>query len=161
MTTQDYSPDKLWDFVAESNQIESIQHLPTPDEIAAHQRVLELGEVTVAELELFVERVAGAKLRRRHGANVYLIGEPDLPRGGPEIERSLAGLLRCANEGIVGPYETHVAYELLHPFNDGNGRSGRVLWAWQMRAVDQDPFIRPFLQMFYYQTLSAMRAGGR
>lgn len=49
------------------------------------------------------------------------------------------------------PWEVHIAYEMLHPFTDGNGRSGRMLWAWQMRNFPLD-----FLHTFYYQTLNAL-----
>ena len=54
----------------------------------------------------------------------------------------------------LGACETHVRYELLHPFLDGNGRSGRALWLWLM---GQAPL--GFLHTFYYQTLSAARHG--
>jgi len=40
---------------------------------------------------------------------------------------------------------------------DGNGRSGRAIWAWQMLGDEQDPFAIPFLHRFYYQTLDASR----
>ena len=55
-----------------------------------------------------------------------------------------------------GAWQTHNDYENLHPFTDGNGRSGRMLWAWQMRN-DDDAMARGFLHTFYYQTLSACR----
>ena len=40
-----------------------------------------------------------------------------------------------------------------HPFTDGNGRSGRALWLWQMN--NHAPF--GFLHTFYYQTLENSR----
>ena len=49
------------------------------------------------------------------------------------------------------------AYEMLHPFMDGNGRSGRALWAWMMLRLGQDPFALLFLHRFYYQTLENSR----
>ncbi len=60
---------------------------------------------------------------------------------------------------ILPPYISHVAYENLHPFTDGNGRSGRALWLWQMMhgTMRQVNMARDlgFLHTFYYQTLNA------
>ena len=54
------------------------------------------------------------------------------------------------------PYDIHRRYETLHPFMDGNGRSGRILWAWQMIHHDIRPGLSlGFLHAFYYQTLDA------
>ena len=39
---------------------------------------------------------------------------------------------------------------------DGNGRSGRILWAWQMIEHNINPGLSlGFLHTFYYQALSA------
>ena len=57
---------------------------------------------------------------------------------------------------MATPFGIHLRYETLHPFMDGNGRSGRILWAWQMLHHDIAPGIRlGFLHAFYYQTLAA------
>ena len=74
------------------------------------------------------------------------------PPGGPNIARRLEALLHHANESI-DPWEIHCRFEVLHPYQDGNGRTGRLLWAWHMRRLGRDPFVRPFLHSFYYQTL--------
>lgn len=54
----------------------------------------------------------------------------------------------------MGAWEIHAEYELIHCFEDLNGRTGRILWAWRMLQLEQDPFRMPFLQAYYYQTLS-------
>jgi len=60
-----------------------------------------------------------------------------------------------AGANSVHPYLIHHAYETLHPFMDGNGRSGRILWACQMLAHDYSPGLAlGFLHCFYYQALS-------
>jgi hypothetical protein len=142
-------------FVRESNRIEGILREPLQREIDAHAAFLALRMVTLADLEAFVADIAGVPLRRVVGQDVRVGGHVP-PPGGPVIERELNYLLRDVATGR-SPYEVHVDYELLHPFMDGNGRSGRVLWAWQMRDQGQDPFSLPFLHRFYYQTLDAAR----
>lgn len=143
-------------FVVESNLIEGIDRAPTADEITAHEQLLALDAVAVGDLEVFADAVAGAVLRRQVGQDVT-VGGHFPPRGGPGIESDLRTILLWAAEPAVPPQRLHVAYELLHPFTDGNGRSGRALWAWHMRLRGGDPFLRTFLHSFYYQTLNAAR----
>jgi len=139
--------DKLVEFVQESNKIEGILREPFEDEVRAHERLSALDKITVSDLEAFVAIVQpGAILRRQIGLDVR-VGNHIAPYGGPEIERWLEDILDI----MESPYKTHLAYENLHPFTDGNGRSGRALWLWQMADI---PSIG-FLQRFYYQTLDA------
>ena len=139
----------LEDFVRESNRIEGILRDPTKDEIVAHKLLMALGKITVPDLEIFVAVVQpGAQLRRQHGLNVR-VGNHIAPPGGPIIETQLEDLLA----GDLDAYEKHCVYETLHPFTDGNGRSGRALWLWQMGG--EAPI--GFLHRFYYQTLEAQR----
>ena len=79
------------------------------------------------------------------------------PEGGPGIVRRLERILHKANYTSDDPWSVHVAFELLHPYMDGNGRTGRAIWAWQMKGLGYDPFALPFLHRFYYQTLEASR----
>lgn len=145
----------LLHFVRESNRIEGIHREPTEAEINAHRWFLTLSEPKTRDLERFVETVAGASLRDREGRNVR-VGLHYPPPGHREMGLWLEDLLEAAFvKGADDALATHVRYEKLHPFMDGNGRSGRVLWAWQMRHEGQDPFALPFLQRFYYQTLGA------
>ena len=139
----------LEDFVRESNRIEGIQRDPTEEEIWAHERLLALDKITVPDLEAFVAVIQpGATLRREVGLDVR-VGNHIAPPGGPIIEVQLADLLA----GDLGAYKKHCIYETLHPFMDGNGRSGRALWLWQMGG--EAPI--GFLHRFYYQTLDAVR----
>lgn len=134
-------------FVTESNRIEGIKREPTAKELAEHQRFMALEIVTVEELERFVRIYQpNARLRDQPGLNVR-VGNHIPPRGGKEIREKLADLLHRACL-LPRPHMHHLEYEALHPFTDGNGRSGRVLWAWQMRDYPLG-----FLHHFYYQTL--------
>lgn len=144
----------LHDFIVESNLIENIYEQPSREEIVAYEDFLALREIKAADLENFVWVCAKAKLRDKPGMNVSVGGHYP-PPGGPEIRHQLALLL--SELGETSPHEIHQRYETLHPFIDGNGRSGRVLWAWHMLRRGRDPIRFGFLRWWYYDSLQAGR----
>ncbi len=146
----------LTDFVTESNRIEGINRDPLPEEITAHKKLLAYPVITVAALADFVATIQpGARLRRSVGMDVR-VGSHTAPPGGTRIEARLMDLLNTAiraGKRPAGAYSVHLAYEDLHPFMDGNGRSGRVLWLWMMGGKAPIGFLR----QFYYDTLENSR----
>lgn len=146
--------DQIFAFVAESNRIEGITRAPTADEIEASLTFVTLPSVSVDHLRDYVQVCAGAPLRTRHDMDVR-VGDHRPPPGGPAIERALEAITQQAGANHAHPYLIHHAYETLHPFMDGNGRSGRILWAWQMLTHGYSPGLAlGFLHAFYYQALS-------
>lgn len=137
-------------FVMESNRIEGINRMPKKEELLEFDRFMELSAVTVDDLVRFVAIYQpGAKLRDRAGLNV-IVGGHRPPPGGKYIRPALEEILEDAERNQHSAYMAHLAYETLHPFTDGNGRSGRMLWMWQMKQAPLG-----FLHQFYYQTLRA------
>ncbi len=152
-----YASDELLRFVVESNAIEGITRKPTNAELEAHRCFLAVGKVTPDTLQALVSVCApGAMLRTQRNMNVR-VGDHYPPPGGPEIALRLEALLEHANTPNYDPHWVHIAYETLHPFMDGNGRSGRALWAWMMLRQHGWGIKLGFLRAFYYQTLSASR----
>lgn len=155
--------EHLLTFIRESNVIENIKRRTKAIEVVAHREFLACDQISVHDLERFVERIGGKPLRRTEGMNVSIVDRGSgrvlhaPPPGGPAVEGDLRELLIKAERGDHTPFETHCAYETLHPFLDGNGRSGRVLWAWQMLREGRMPFGISFLRAFYYQALQASR----
>ena len=138
----------LKDFVRESNRIERIEQT-TQRHVDAHEEFL-VGPVSVESLEALVEALQpGAKLRTASWMNV-MVGHHHPPQGGPHIRRKLEGILD-APSFMSTAWHQHCSYETLHPFMDGNGRSGRALWLHRMGGIDRVPL--GFLQTWYYQTL--------
>ena len=140
---------KLINFIRQSNEIENIFREPTIAEIAASKAFLNIKNIGIIDLCAIVTVYQpGAILRDKMGLDVR-VGEHSPMKGDPLIRTFLQSILDEMKN--YSPFQTHLYYEDLHPFTDGNGRSGRMLWAWQMgsRAFDRD-----FLHEFYYQTLN-------
>lgn len=57
-----------------------------------------------------------------------------------------------------GPWGMHVRFERIHPFVDGNGRSGRMLMWWQEVKRGMSPtLIAAEKRQLYYKALSGAR----
>lgn len=137
-------------FITESNKIEGIIRAPSDSEVKEFFRFLYLESVTIKDLVQFVSVYQpDAVLRDKVGMNVR-VGRYLPPAGAPGIRKKLQKIL---DEIGYSAYQTHCKYESLHPFTDGNGRSGRMLWLYCMGGFAP----LGFLHTFYYQTLSESR----
>lgn len=141
----------LFDFVKQSDNIEGIFDLQEHTD-ALHRTEAFLAQHKI-ELQGVVDYNTAGPLRIIHGMDVW-VGNHSPPIGGPEIKKALESIIWRANRK-AHPYSVHHQFETLHPFMDGNGRTGRVIWLWQMVEKYDYDLSRLFLQQWYYQSLNA------
>jgi hypothetical protein len=155
-----YLPSISAKFVIESWEIERLSLRPegVREVERAHLRLLGKRRLTLSAVKAFIAAcVPDAKLRDQPDMNVR-VGPHIAPRGGPGLVKDVKKLLRDISDGKVDALEAHRRYEYLHPFTDGNGRSGRAIWLWVMvRNINPWQLIEVlkhgFLREFYFQSL--------
>ena len=124
--------------VEEYNNGVSLSYIRTwePDHkhIVAHLAGIETAKKGVNSVG-DVTRIHGAM-----GADVLDAGMPGVLRSGTEAQ-SVGGTKYVSSKDVPRaltwwvqqnwsvPFEAHTVYEIIHPFSDGNGRSGRIILA--------------------------------
>lgn len=141
--------NRLMEFAKESNRIEGVTDADDNERMFKKlEAFLKLEKLTLDNVCDFNE---WGILREMESMNVSVGGRLCLP-GGKSVTRHLELIINTLDKRSA--YSNHFDFERLHPFTDGNGRTGRAIWLWQMvRQHDYDLSIG-FLHKFYYQVLS-------
>ena len=75
---------------------------------------------------------------------------PNLLPPPEEVERQLLCLLKHKPETEADVKDWHVSFESIHPFRDGNGRTGRILMNWQRVKLGLPLLIIPARDRYAY-----------
>lgn len=148
---------EVFQFATESNHIEGIK---APEKHDIHYKALMTflasKRLTTSVVEKFVLKIQPNARLRTEPTDIVWIGGQQAPL--PEFTLpALKRLLKKISDNEILPWNAHIQYECLHPFMDGNGRSGRAIWLWQMCKFYDWGFPIGFKHMFYYQTLRQLK----
>lgn len=133
------------DYIRESNLIEGIDSASEDLKSWDAWRWLRKQEVITQPvlLELHKRITKGQLPKTQSGhyrtVNVY-VGD-DMPPPPQIAQGQIYGLLMDLADHwqTLDPRDVHVRFEKIHPFIDGNGRTGRMLWWWHELKKGQEP----------------------
>lgn len=156
MSIREYKRTNLRCFQKESNWIEGIYDV-REEEIDALIWIVSVKDIRPEHLIQYVNVVQpDAVLREFNHIPGVRVGNHIAPRSGPEIRKEFEKICSDVNNGAHRSV-IHHRYETLHPFTDGNGRSGRALWLWQF-VKDRQWVPDSFLRWWYYESLAENEA---
>lgn len=124
------------EFIKESNEIEGINsknalatslkawnYIEKQDEIT-HEVIKETHKLILKDRQ---PEIAG-KYRDRQVA----VGQ-SVPPSASKVPEEMDSLLSWSPEDALEAIEWHISFEQIHPFADGNGRIGRMIYLWHCK----------------------------
>ncbi len=141
--------------------LETVNHFRCIDYIIDHATE-KITEPHVKQLHLMLKHNTSDSLKSWFAVGDYKrlpneVGgeETTLPQ---DVQKRMKALLAEYNANKTVTFDDildfHVQFERIHPFQDGNGRVGRLLMFWQCLQNNIAPFIiTEELRMFYYRGL--------
>ena len=134
----------LDDYITESNAIEGeysveafYDHKKAWDYLVGQEKLTK--EVILKTHELLMKNLWLEIAGKFRTVNVR-VGD-DIKRDWQEVPRLITSLLEWKPRSGIDILNWHIAYEGVHPFRDGNGRTGRLFMLWHFFKNNLNPII--------------------
>jgi Fic family protein len=145
----------LDNFMRESNKIEG-EHRLNPGDISAIREIVAFsasGKPLTEDILLGMHKKLGTHLKepwvgKYRECNVTVGSYA--PPGWTVVPHLMSNFV--LDWEAMNSWKAHNLYETIHPFQDLNGRTGRLIWLWKALQEGWN-WQRDFLHEYYYQTL--------